>query len=177
MTFIQATNYTVANRHRIDLVVLHSMESQEKPGTARGVAAWFASSAAPQASAHYCLDAGEVVQCVHEHDIAWAAPGSNHNGIHIEHAGRADQNACQWADDFSSAMLVRSIELCAEICRRWNIPPAMLGPSALIERARGITTHAAVTKAFRKSTHTDPGPHFPLEYYCSRVAAKLKGIG
>lgn len=175
MNFIQARNFTHAQRTRVDLVVLHSMESAEKPGTARRVAEWFAGEKAPRASAHYTVDADEVWQCVRDEDIAWGAPGANHNGIQIEHAGLASQNTTQWADDFSCAMLGRSVELCAAICRRWNIPAVMLGASQLIERQRGITTHAAVTRAWPHlgHGHTDPGPHFPMEHYVARVKARL----
>ena len=61
---IQAKNYTASARKGVDWIVLHSMESQEKPGTARRVAEWFASENAPQASAHFCVDDNEIIRCV-----------------------------------------------------------------------------------------------------------------
>ena len=172
--FIQAANFTPAQRTRVDLVVLHSMENSEKPSSARGVAEWFAGPNAPRASAHYCVDAGEVIACVREEDVAWAAPGANRNGIQIEQAGHADQSASQWLDPYSTAMLQRMIPLMVEICRRWTIPAVIVGPEALRQGLRGITTHNFVTLAFRKSTHTDPGIHYPLEWVVSRVAALLR---
>lgn len=174
--FVQAAHYTPADRKRVLWVVLHSMEAPEKPGRAMQVAQWFGGSKAPMASAHYCVDADSVVQCVLEQDIAWAAPGANSQGIQIEMAGYAAQTASSWADDYSTAMINRTIDLAAGICRRWSIPAVLVGPSLLIERQPGITTHAFVTRAFRKSTHTDPGPHFPLEHVINRVAAKLKSL-
>ena len=169
--FIQAAHFTPASRTRIDLVVLHAMENSEKPRAARDVAEWFAGPNAPQASSHYCVDAGEVVACVREEDVAWAAPGANRNGIQIEQAGRADQSASQWLDPYSTAMLQRIIPLLVEICRRWMIPAVIVGPQALRDGLRGITTHNFVSLAFHKSTHTDPGSHFPMDQYLKLVAA------
>lgn len=171
--FIQAANFTPANRTRIDLIVLHSMENSEKPRAARNVAEWFAGADAPPASAHYCLDAVETIQCVREQDVAWAAPGANHTGIQIEHAGRADQTASQWSDPFSTAMLAQSVMLCADVCARWSIPAQFVTFNGLRAGKRGITTHYHVTLAFRKSTHTDPGPGFPTEWFVAQVAARL----
>src|SRR3982750_3889302 len=89
--FVQARNFTRGRSNHIDVLVIHTMESPEKPDTAESVANWFAGSTAPQASAHYCIDANSVVQCVQDGDVAWHAPGANHNGIGFEHAGRAAQ--------------------------------------------------------------------------------------
>ena len=172
--FIEAAHFTPASRAAVDLVVLHSMESQEKPGTARSVALWFADPIrSPQASAHYCLDDREVVQCVREADIAWCAPGANRNGIHLEHAGRASQAANEWGDEFSMAMLHLSVELAASVCRAWAIPAKMVDAAGLLVHTRGITTHAEVSRAFKMSSHWDPGPNFPLAWYVSRVAGLL----
>ncbi len=174
MDFIQAKNYTAVPPGRIiELVVLHTMEASEKPGTARAVARWFAGANAPQSSAHYCLDSTEVVACVREKDVAWAAPGANRNGIHLEHAGFAAQSAVNWADAYSQALLDRSATLCAEICERYSIPPVRLSAADLIAKKRGICGHIEVTQAFKKSTHTDPGKNFPWEKYLALVAAKL----
>src|SRR5512143_1264144 len=57
--FVAARHFTPANRPHsapLDLIVIHTMEHPEKPKTAHDVAAWFGSDAAPQASAHYCID-------------------------------------------------------------------------------------------------------------------------
>jgi len=170
MRFIPARHFTPSKRMRVDLVVLHSMESSERLGTAANVAQWFAGPDAPQASAHYCVDQDEVIQCVKEIDVAWHAPGANRTGIGIEHAGRASQTPEQWADEYSAKMLRRSVNLAAGICLRWNIEPTLVGPLGLVKGHGGITTHAFVTLAFKKSTHTDPGVGFPLEEYINRVA-------
>lgn len=167
--FIGAANYTPANRVHISLLVLHSMESQEKPGTARRVAEWFASEDAPMASAHYCVDDREVIQCVMENNVAWHAPGVNAHSIGIEHAGRAAQTRDQWLDEFGLGMMRQSTMLAADLCERWRIAPVYVDADGLRAQRAGITTHFQVSLAFRRSVHWDPGPSFPLEWYIERV--------
>ena len=174
-TLIQAKNFTPANRFTgIDLIVIHSMEFPEKPRAARQVAEWFADKGAPKypapkASAHYCIDNLEVIQCVLEKDIAWHAPGANHNGIGLEHAGYARQTEAEWKDDYSVAMLMLSAKLAAEISIRYAIQPVWLSPDDLKAKKRGFTSHANVTLAFQKSGHMDPGPNFPVQWYLDMV--------
>jgi N-acetyl-anhydromuramyl-L-alanine amidase AmpD len=175
--FIPARNFTPASRDHVSLLVLHSMESQEKPGTAHRVAAWFASEAAPRTSAHYCIDALEIIRCVRDTDIAWAAPGANSNGIHLEHAGRAAQTSAQWDDGYSRAVLENSVLLAIALCHKWKIPAALVQPDGLVRGEHGITTHAWVSEAFKRSTHTDPGADFPLAWYAKRVELGLLELG
>lgn len=170
--FVEAKHYTKHGKRRIDLVVLHTMESPEGIDTAENVSAWFAGKSkgeAPRTSAHYCVDSNSVVQCVGDRDIAWHAPGANHNGIGIEHAGRASQGRDGWSDDYSVKMLDRSAQLVADLCVRYDIPIEWVDVKGLLAGARGLTTHANVSLAFKKSTHTDPGPDFPFDFYLARV--------
>lgn len=173
--FIQARNFKPADGRPIRLLVLHSMEAPEKPDTAERVARWFAGEKAPQASAHYCIDSVEVVQCVLDRDVAWAAPGANHNGIHLELAGYAQQTDAEWADAYSAAVLERAAGLAAVLCGRYGIPARPLGAAELRAGASGIATHVAVTEAFGLSTHTDPGKSFPLQRFCQRVHELQQG--
>ncbi|HMJ52093.1 MAG TPA: N-acetylmuramoyl-L-alanine amidase [Polyangiaceae bacterium] len=177
-TFIKARNFTKGRYgSQVSVVVIHSMESQEKPGTARNVAHWFAGETAPQASAHFNVDADEIIQCVNESDMAWGAPGANRQGLHIEHAGRASQTAEQWADAYSGAMLRRSAALVADLCRRHGIAIKRIGPEELKSGTRGICGHDTVSKAFPvKGAHQDPGPGFPWADYIELVMA-ADGMG
>ncbi len=173
ITLIPARNFTPANRTKIGLIVLHSAESSERTGAARNTAVWMAGPDAPQASAHYFLDSAEVYRGVRDEDVAWAAPGANANGIHIEHTGRAAQTADEWDDPYSKAMLLQSARLSAALCLKWQIPPVIVGVQGLKRGDRGLTTHASVSLAFRKSDHTDPGLFFPLDWYQKRVEAVM----
>ena len=172
--FMAARNFTKAGRKEVDLVVVHTMEAPEKGETAENVAAWFAGSTAPQASAHYCVDGDTIVQCVRDDDVAWHAPGANHDGIGIEHAGYARQSQADWEDEYSTRMLERSAQLAAHICARYGIPPVWLHPADLLAGRRGITSHANVSRAFRRSDHHDPGTSFPIQRYLKLVQRFLK---
>lgn len=127
------------------------------------------------ASWHYAADANSITQSVREEDIAFHAPGANRNGIGIELSGRARQTAEEWQDAFSLAMLELAAGLVAQICDRWNIPMVFIPRGVLVlPDARGITTHAEVSRAFRKSDHWDPGPNFPMLWFLERVRWKAR---
>ena len=87
--FVASPHVNHTSGRRIDLIVVHTMEMDEKGSTAESCASWFQNPAAG-VSAHYCVDADSIVQCVKEEDVAWHAPGANHDGIGIEHAGRRE---------------------------------------------------------------------------------------
>jgi N-acetyl-anhydromuramyl-L-alanine amidase AmpD len=167
--FVQARNFTRGRSNHIDVLVIHTMESPEKPDTAESVASWFAGSSAPQASAHYCIDSNSVVQCVHDADVAWHAPGANHNGLGFEHAGRAAQTDEEWSDEYSARMLQLSAELVAQKAQENHIPVVWLHPADLRAGKRGITGHKQVSDAFKRSDHHDPGTEFPVQRYLAMV--------
>lgn len=171
--FVESPNVIRTNGRSIDLIVLHTMEMAEDADAAENCAAWFRSPAA-RASAHYCVDADSIVQAVRDQDVAWHAPGANHDGIGIELAGRARQTRAEWADRYSTAMLERAAELTAGLCRRHEIPVAWLHAADLKAGKRGLTTHAAVSAAFKRSTHTDPGAAFPFERLLGLVRTALR---
>lgn len=183
--FIEAQHLDRANRPTsgpIDVIVIHTMEAAEKPQQAMGVAKWFGGKLAPMypapmASAHYCVDDLDVVQCVLECDIAWHAPGANHNGIGIEHAGFASQTPAQWDDLYSRAVLARSAELVAKLCVRFSIPMQWIGPGELAAKGRGICGHIDCTNAFSGGRgHVDPGPNFPKDSYIAQVKANAARV-
>ena len=171
--FVQARNFTRGRTNAIDVLVIHTMESPEKPDTAESVANWFAGSTAPEASAHYCIDANSVVQCVQDGDVASHAPGANHNGLGFEHAGRAAQTTADWSDEYSKAMLEQSAQLVAQKCAEHHIPVVWLRPADLCAGKRGITGHVDVSNAFRRSDHHDPGTSFPIEAYLALVKTHM----
>lgn len=121
------------------------------------------------ASWHFAVDANSVTQSVSEDDTAFHAPGLSHCSIGIEHAGRAKQTSEEWFDDFSLRMLELSAWLVAKLCWTYRLPIQWLAPDQLIRGNAGITGHADVSKAFKKSDHWDPGPNFPREHFLDRV--------
>lgn len=121
------------------------------------------------ASWHFAVDANSITQSVSEADTAFHAPGISHASIGIEHAGRARQTLEEWCDDFSLRMLELSAWLTARLCWTYRIPAIWLEAPGLIRGDAGITGHADVSKAFKKSDHWDPGPNFPRSHYLDRV--------
>lgn len=164
----------LAPGRRVDWVVLHTAEVPETATSAEAVARYFATTERI-ASAHFCVDSDSIVQCVSLDDVAFAAPGANANGVQIEMSGRANQGRAGWADAYSTAMLARTADLVAALCDRYDLPVVAIEPSGLRQGLRGITTHHAVTLAFRRSTHADPGPNFPMADFLEAVRRRLAG--
>lgn len=152
----------------LDLIVLHTMEIAEKPDTAEACARYFARNEV-DVSAHVCVDNNSEVRCVADAHVAWCAPGANHNGLHIEHAGFAKQAAADWDDAYSVAMLERSAVIAADWCKKHKIPTTFLLAPDLVAQKRGITTHWQVSRAFGLSSHWDPGLSFPIQEYVLEV--------
>lgn len=176
--FVQCRNYTPVVARGIDLVVLHDMEAPDKPETAENVAAWFAGPTAPPASAHLCADSTGIVRCCHDHDVAWHAPGANHNGIGIEMSGYAADSGASWLDPSSSAMLDFVARATADYCLVHGLPATFRTAADLLaggSRARGVTTHWEVSKAYRRSDHFDPGRQFPIANFMNRVVRAISG--
>jgi N-acetyl-anhydromuramyl-L-alanine amidase AmpD len=162
------------------LIVIHAMEYPERVGAADWCARYFAGEKAPQASAHACVDAGQVIQCVPWDRVAWHAPGANRFGIGIEHAGFSNQTVAEWQDAFGMAMLGLSSQLVAQLCVKFTIPVDFLDAAELLaagDKASGITTHAQVNLAFKKSDHMDPGRGFPMGDYLKLVSAQVLNVG
>jgi len=168
MQFIQAAHYTKTDGRTVDLLVVHDMEAPETHDRAEACARMFATTDR-LASAHYCIDDDSEVQCVRDQDVAYAAPGSNSDGLHFEFSGYAAQDRDDWDDPFSRAMLERGSKLFARKAEENRIPAQVLGVDALKAQKRGITTHNFVSLAFHLSTHTDPGASFPLERFVAKV--------
>lgn len=163
----------LASTRTVNKLVLHVAEIAELITSAEGLAAYVATMADGRlASWHYSVDVDSIWQSVEDQYVAYHAPGANHDGIGIEIAGYSRQTPTEWADDYSAATLELTAQLCAALCRKHQLPVVFLDAKALLASAdaRGITTHAEVTKAFKRSTHTDPGKSFPTAAFLARVA-------
>lgn len=167
--FVPARFYTPTSSRQVDLIVIHDMQMAQTSSSAEICAQYFAGPNAPQASAHYCVDADSTIQCVRDMDVAWHAPGANHNGIGIEQPGWANFKTDEWLDTYGLAMLRNVAALTRTLCDRYKIPITFLRAVDLKAGRRGITTHYECSQAFG-GDHWDPGPGYPMvPYFISLV--------
>lgn len=177
--FVQAKWFTSTGADGRDRrkIVIHSMEAPEKGNTAESVARYFQMlPITRKASAHYCIDNNSIVQCVQTKDVAYAAPGANHDGVHLELAGYARQTEAQWLDPYGVQMLELAAALCGKILvPKIGIPIVFLDIDTLKRepKSKGITTHAVISKSFNRSTHWDPGPGFPISRFLEMVRSSM----
>lgn len=165
MTFVKARWFTETRGRQIDLLVVHSMEIAEYPDTAELCAAYFARTDV-KASAHECVDTDSSVTCVLDKDVAYAAPGANHNGMHLELAGRARQSRAEWLDPYGTAMLRGPAASWLRRKSELYVIPLVYLTAAMLrsqQRPRGVTTHNEVRIAYGLTSHTDPGKGFPMD--------------
>ncbi len=172
--YIKAKYFRPGRIRPVELIVIHSMESAEGPRTARNTAHYFQNPPAP-ASAHYCIDATEVIQCVYDSNTAFHCKNANANGIGLEHAGYARQTREEWLDEYGQKMLDLSAQVAAYLCLKFNIPvqPARFNQNGVVT-GRGFTGHADVPN---HGAHWDPGQGFPWNWYFARVAHWLERHG
>lgn len=168
--FIKARYFTDASRKRGDIrvIVIHDMEAPEENTTAEAVARYFASGKVV-ASAHLNHDTDSTVKSVHREDVAYAAPGCNHDGLQHELAGYARQTRVQWLDSASRAVMNRAAFTVAYECKKYRIPIRHLTNEELAAGKRGIVGHNQVSNVYKKSSHWDPGPDFPWDVFMERV--------
>jgi N-acetyl-anhydromuramyl-L-alanine amidase AmpD len=172
--FIQATHFTAGRNGKTPrIIVFHTMETPETSGRAKQVAVWFASATAPQASAHYCVDNSEIIQCVKNEDTAWAVDDFdlNQQSISIELAGAASQNTAQWHDTYSAAEFAKLVELSKALATKYGIPAIHLTAEQILDgKTKGYAYHADITAAKKiAGGHTDPGKSFPVDEFLKAV--------
>lgn len=157
-------------RRDVRVIVIHDMEFPERTDSAEVIAHDFATRPpTSQASAHVCIDNNSIVQCVHDNDIAYAAPGANSDGIQIELAGYGKQTRAEWLDPYGIALLALAADVTAQYCLKYDITPVQLTNRELAGESKGIVGHFQVSAVYMKSDHTDPGPQFPWDYFLKLV--------
>jgi N-acetyl-anhydromuramyl-L-alanine amidase AmpD len=150
--------------------VIHSTEGPMSRGNARALAgpAWFGGPAGT--SAHDIFDPGEGIRMVPDDRIAWhVGPGGNAFTRGSEHCGRVALTPEQWLSADGREMLDRSARYNAAAAHRDGVLPRWLTLTQLARREAGFCTHNDVRLVFGGTTHTDPGPNFPYDWYMARV--------
>lgn len=181
-------HYSAGSNKPITRLVIHSTVSPCEPGGARRIGAYFRS---PEAggSAHYITDPDEAVQAAWDSVVCWHAP-PNPGSLGFEMcdipgpvpgdkphtaAWRALRRAWRWRRPEQRAMLRRTAELVAQAALAYGVPLRYIGPRKLRAGAHGITTHAAVSRAWGQSTHWDPG-FWPRRRFVRLVRAAAQRI-
>jgi N-acetyl-anhydromuramyl-L-alanine amidase AmpD len=147
----------------ISAIVLHADASTKTSGTL----SWLARKESG-VSYHFLVGrAGHVYQCVQPTRRAWHAGVSSFGGV--RDCNDYSIGVCfsndQRGERFADPALDAGAELVASLMERY--------PAITLDR---VTTHAAV--ALPKGRKVDPGPHFPLTLFLSRVQHYYKaGIG
>ena len=171
MRRIQAVNFTPVQRRDIDVIVMHRMEYPMKITAAEDVGHFFANQEKGSkngSSAHVGFDENSGCRYVSDHDVAWAAPGANHNGLHVELAGYSKNN--DWGHQDSLDMLELAAEWVARKAHKYDVRPRKIGAADLRAGRSGICGHINVTHAWPNlGSHTDPGEHFPWSHFMHRV--------
>jgi hypothetical protein len=162
----------------IKLVVLHSTEGP----TAEGGAITLSSSS--DVSAHLCVGKGVTYRIVPEWLGSCTVQEPNDWTLNIEQVGFAAWSRKKWLQHLNT--IKRAAFWTAWWCKKHKLPRRFRNAKALdAGEIRGYTTHAQLSLSkWSSSTHTDPGPNYPLFgnvsfralllYYRGRIAAGLK---
>ncbi len=138
-------------------IVVHSTEG----GTGASNASYFQS---PSSGGSTQLITGEdgIYRSVDDLIVPAGAPGSNTEGLHIEFVGFAKWPREEWLK--RKKTLHQGAKALSEWSQRYKIPLKLLSAEDLKRPgSRGVTTHLAVSNAFKKSDHGDPGSGFPMD--------------
>lgn len=164
----------------VRLITLHSAECAEVRSASENLASWIAGENGPKGAGwNLAIDCDSITLSIPFEWIAQHAGFVNAYSIGIEQAGRAEQSAEQWADDYSRAVLERTSQALAYLSQAYGIPLRFVDAAELRREhakggAWGVTTHAEVTRATGKPGHWDPGPHYPIAAVLAR-AVELGG--
>lgn len=157
-------------------IVIHSTEGPMSDGNARALAQWFARSPAtggPGTSATDIFDPVEGIRMLDDHTIPYHVGGpGNPRGKGSEHCGSVALATDQWLSDRGKAMLDRSARANAQEAHDRGWPLARCRWLTVSEVARlvpGFCTHNDIRLALGGTTHSDPGPNFPYDWYIGRV--------
>jgi len=172
MTTMPASHYRDGRLGDVDLAVIHTSETS---GSRFQLARSMANSSRP-ASYHSIVDATGRLDVVDFSDTAYAAPGANADGDQLCIVGYARWPRTVWLGEHR-ALVEQAARWTAQRCRLRRLPVQLLTPEQLRADARGVTSHAAVSAAFHRSTHTDPGRGFPFDVMLKRVKTLLTPPG
>jgi hypothetical protein len=137
---------------------------------AKNTARFFESCANDSGSTQAIADEDEGYKCVLDREICAGAPPANTHGVHIEQPGTITDPRSLWLS--VPDQIERVSFWTAKKCHMYDIPAVLLHEDDLPDDPNGIhgiTYHEAISKKYKQSTHTDPGPGFPWDVFMSKV--------
>jgi len=164
-TNVHPTRHGTRKTTQNKLIVLHTSEGGEMPSSAEALSRFMETprTATNLASYNAVFDTNQVLLAVPYDVVPYAAGGGNAQGIHGCFPGRANQTREQWLDDTSFAMIEQAALWILDVCDRYDIPPRRITWQQVQAGESGICDHYDITRAFKKSTHTDVGVGFPWD--------------
>lgn len=176
--FVEAdsSNYAEGRVRSIRLAVVHGTVTDPGPPNAKAVAGYFARDHGSPSSAHITVDGGPTrYRSVHDGDTAYAAPGANADGLHVECCMRPTRDKAKgrrfWSSDKGQATLREAAKVVGRWVVKHHLPVVWLTPAEVKAGRRGICDHDVVTKAdlAPSAGHWDVGSGFPVARFLELV--------
>ncbi len=125
-------------------------------------------------SCHVVTDQTTTLQLLSLDRASWHAGSAwgNSNALSFEFRGKNT-----WSEGYWRTVIDQVAPTIAECCRLYSIPVRRL----TVEQARkkvmkGFVTHDDMRQAWGGTTHTDPGPNFPMQYLLDTVSKEITGM-
>jgi hypothetical protein len=93
----------------------------------------------------------------------------------MELAGFARQSQAEWLDAYGKDLLHQAAIVAASWAKAYKIPLRLLSRAELKAGKKGFTQHRDVSAVYKRSDHTDPGEHFPWDYFLGLVKDAMDG--
>ena len=124
-------------------------------------------------SYHAITDSDRVLPAVHDYRVSYSAGGGNRYGLHICLPTRAGNSREDWLTGEARQYIRQCAAWIIDKCDVHGLPIQRLTPADLVDGASGYCGHVAISRAFNRSTHTDPGDQFPWGTLAHDIVALL----
>jgi len=164
-TNVHSTRHGPTKTTKNIYIVLHTSEGGETTASAEALSRFMETprSGTNLASYNCVFDTDRVLPAVPYNVVPYAAGGGNAVGVHGCFPGRAGQTREQWLDDTSFAMIGQAARWILDVSDELGIPVRRITWQQVHAGESGICDHYDISRAFKKSNHTDVGPGFPWD--------------
>lgn len=153
-------------------VVAHTLECDAIPGLAVSLSQGYFQN--NPVSVHCVNDPTLTVAGLGTNTRAYhAGPVANAHGLADEVTGRASWTRNQWLVGNPNKALQQQAKAMAQLARSKGFTPADYRWLSVAEvqslKVRGFCYHYDISRAFKQSTHYDPGPGYPADIQMTRI--------